>query len=336
MSRIASHAGSWYSSGSVELNNDLEGWLTAVPEFTDDGESYPMDARAIIAPASLSCPLSPRILMLKHQNETWWIAFSKRVFILGPSHNLYLPNCALPILTTYETPIGNLTLDLEGFLIKALKKTGEFAEMSKRVDEKEHSIEMHLPYIRKILEDEIKIVPILVGALSEERERFYGKLLAPYLNDPDNFFVISSDFCHCSNDIPNFLSHYPPPPPNRGARFDYVPTSPPTPTYEYIESLDHEGMRLIEQLDYDAFQSYLRRTNNTICGRHPIGVLLCALQAIRDQEGIDSDKSKKQMVRFVRYAQSSKVKSARDSSVSYASAYVYLARVAGGWNAGDE
>lgn len=95
-------------------------------------------------------------------------------------------------------------------------------------------------------------------------------------------------------------------------------------------------MRLIEQLDYDAFQSYLRRTNNTICGRHPIGVLLCALQAIRDQEGIDSDKSKKQKVRFVRYAQSSKVKSAGDSSVSYASAYVYLARVTGGGNAGND
>lgn len=50
MSRIAAHAGSWYSGDSVELNNDLEGWLTAVPESTDDGESYPMDARAIIAP----------------------------------------------------------------------------------------------------------------------------------------------------------------------------------------------------------------------------------------------------------------------------------------------
>lgn len=39
---------------------------------------------------------------------------SKRVFILGPSHHVYLRNCALSSQTHYETPIGDLVLDLEG------------------------------------------------------------------------------------------------------------------------------------------------------------------------------------------------------------------------------
>lgn len=43
---------------------------------------------------------------------------------------------------------------------------------------------------------DISIVPILVGSLSPEREAQYGKLLAKYLLDPSNFFVVSSDFCH--------------------------------------------------------------------------------------------------------------------------------------------
>lgn len=43
---------------------------------------------------------------------------------------------------------------------------------------------------------DITIVPVLVGALTEDREAFYGGILAPYLNSPDTFFVISSDFCH--------------------------------------------------------------------------------------------------------------------------------------------
>ena len=42
----------------------------------------------------------------------------------------------------------------------------------------------------------IHVVPILVGAISTSKEKTYGKLLAPYLADPDNFFVVSSDFCH--------------------------------------------------------------------------------------------------------------------------------------------
>jgi hypothetical protein len=36
--------------------------------------------------------------------------------------------------------------------IEELKKTGKFSEMELDTDEDEHSIEMHLPYVRKIFE----------------------------------------------------------------------------------------------------------------------------------------------------------------------------------------
>ncbi len=55
---------------------------------------------------------------------------------------------------------------------------------------------MHLPYIYKIFEGKnIQIVPILVGSISTSKEDAYGRLLAPYLKDRRNFFVVSSDFC---------------------------------------------------------------------------------------------------------------------------------------------
>ena len=64
-------------------------------------------------------------------------------------------------------------------------------------DEAEHSLELHLPYLRHVLGGEgWALVPILVGALSRESERRYGQLLAPYLHDPHTLFVVSSDFCH--------------------------------------------------------------------------------------------------------------------------------------------
>ena len=40
------------------------------------------------------------------------------------------------------------------------------------------------------------VVPVLVGSLSRDKEKLYGELFAPYLSDPSNLFVISSDFCH--------------------------------------------------------------------------------------------------------------------------------------------
>lgn len=81
--------------------------------------------------------------------------------------------------------------------------------MSQTVDEEEHSIEMHLPYVAKVMESrrsQYTIVPILVGALSEEKEILYGKILSKYLADPDNLFVISSDFCHWGETCKRF--HY--------------------------------------------------------------------------------------------------------------------------------
>jgi len=33
-------------------------------------------------------------------------------------------------------------------------------------------------------------------------------------------------------------------------------------------------MDIIESLDHGAFSEYLKKYHNTICGRHPIGVLL--------------------------------------------------------------
>lgn len=51
----------------------------------------------------------------------------------------------------------------------------------------------------------VKVVPILVGAVSAENEAMYGRLLAKYVDDPNNFFSVSSDFCHWgSRYVPQF------------------------------------------------------------------------------------------------------------------------------------
>jgi AmmeMemoRadiSam system protein B len=74
---------------------------------------------------------------------------SKRVFLLGPSHHYYLSGCALSKCHKYETPLGSLQLDLS--TITELQKTDLFETMSISNDEDEHSLEMHLPYIYKML-----------------------------------------------------------------------------------------------------------------------------------------------------------------------------------------
>lgn len=86
-------------------------------------------------------------------------------------------------------------------------------------------------------------------------------------------------------------------------------------------------MDIIEKINHKEFTSYLTKTKNTICGRHPIGILLCAIEALsnnNNKNGLAVDESQQPRIRFVHYVQSSQVKNEGDSSVSYASAYVYL------------
>ncbi|XP_036363356.1 protein MEMO1 isoform X3 [Octopus sinensis] len=121
----------------------------------------------------------------------------KRIFILGPAHHVRLYGCALSSMEKYQTPFYDLTIDSKVY--KELMATGHLEQMSRETDEQEHSIEMHLPYIAKVMESkkgQFTIVPILVGSLQGDKEKIYGKLLGEYLSNPENLFVVSSDFCH--------------------------------------------------------------------------------------------------------------------------------------------
>ncbi|KAN0047922.1 hypothetical protein ACTA71_002311 [Dictyostelium dimigraforme] len=281
MIRNCTHAGSWYLENAKRLDKQLSDWL-------NEAARQNQHVKSIIAPHA-GYSYSGRAAGYAYINlipENF-----KRVFILGPSHHVYMKTCGLTKLDTWETPIGNLKVDME--TTNKLFGTGNFIWNTKSVDEDEHSLEMQLPYIAKVAEkrlSELSIVPIMVGSLSIDLEELYGKILAPYFDDPENFFVISSDFCHW------------------GERFSYTRyENKEVPIYKYIEELDKKGMKIIESGDPIQFSKYLKETKNTICGRCPIAVMLWIVKNSQFKYNISS----------VYYEQSSEVIKSSDSSVSY-------------------
>lgn len=86
--------------------------------------------------------------------------------------------------------------------------------------------------------------------------------------------------------------------------------------YESIEDVNREGMRLISSGNPHDFGVYLKKTGNTVCGRHPIGVAISALHALEQLERpIVAHKNK---FSWIHESESNKVRDPRDSSVSYA------------------
>jgi AmmeMemoRadiSam system protein B len=283
--RLATHAGSWYVDDGKKLSLQLQQWIDKVKINNNNF------IKAIISPhAGYSYSGQTAAYSFKNLDKTK----IKKIFVLGPSHQAYLNKCALSCMDEYETPLGNISIDKE--INKELYNTKLFDWMKQKVDEEEHSIEMQLPYIMKMMEGvSFTLIPILVGNLSEESEEQYGKIFTKYLEDPTTFFVISSDFCHW------------------GKRFDYYYYEKELgPIYKFIEILDKRGIEAIESSDPNQFYSYQKKYQNTICGRHPIGILLQTIQFSK----------LKFEIKFIYYTQSNQCSCQKDSSVSYASGII--------------
>ena len=233
---------------------------------------------------------------------------------------------ALTQCTAYATPRGSLRVDTA--TVAELHARASFDKMSQTTDEDEHSLEMHLPYLFQVLSAHFAapaafppLVPILVGATAPETERAYGAVLAPYLADPTSVFVVSSDFCHWGSRFR--YTYYEAQPGAPGVELGpraRAPSHPPI--FESIAAVDRESMDAVESGSHDAFLAQLERTGNTVCGRHPIGIVLAAVQKAREAMGADAGAWGR--FRFVRYERNTDVTRPDQSSVSYCSAFAVL------------
>ena len=201
--------------------------------------------------------------------------------------------------------------------------------MSASTDTQEHSLEMHLPYIYLMLEKQFgkdnmpPLTPILVGSTNASKEKEYGQILALYLADPQNCFVVSSDFCHWGLRF-QYTFYMPEAARNPSDGYSLGPKdkSPTAPTIAgSIARVDAMTMDAIKSGSHDDFLGNLHETGNTVCGRHPIGVIMAAFETLREQGKIAKDKG---FFRFLRYERSSECEKVRDSSVSYVSGYAVI------------
>mmetsp|Transcript_24642 Transcript_24642/g.24874 ORF Transcript_24642/g.24874 Transcript_24642/m.24874 type:complete len:240 (-) Transcript_24642:82-801(-) len=232
--RRATKAGSWYELDRCILDSQLQEWLdkSAASETKTSKK-----IKSIIAPHAGYSYSGPTAAYAYQSIDT---STAKVIFILGPSHHVHFTKPQITSADTLETPLGNLTVNTA--IRDQLLHTGLFEVCNREVDEDEHSIEMQLPYLAKVIhtgtaietetENKITVVPIMVGSLCDTAAVRCGEALVRYFDQPDVLFVISSDFCHW------------------GKRFRYQPFEPYDSgcqqIHQYISHLDKQGMTLIE------------------------------------------------------------------------------------------
>ena len=192
-----------------------------------------------------------------------------RIVLIGPSHHFGFPGAAIPDeATAYRTPLGDAPIDREA--IATLREAAGF-RADDRMFEPEHALEAELPFLQRILDPSVPIVPVLLGGrATHEDARRAADALAPLLR-ASTLVVVSSDFTHF------------------GPRFGYVPFSDDLPSR--IRALDLGAVAAIEAGDDAGFARYVETTGATICGHRAIDVLLMLPCAAGGAKLLDYDTS---------------------------------------------
>ena len=177
-------AGSFYPSSAKEIKSMLGPWL------------HPSDGKA---PQAIIVPHAGYVF----SGEVAASAYSriprghsyKRIFLLGPSHRVSISGASVDTLFSMaETPLGQVPIDTElgRKLISEGKGVFTFKEGA---HDREHCLEVQLPFLQLIFDEVPPIVPIVIGSQHLSVLQDMAEVLEPYFTE-ENLFVISSDFSH--------------------------------------------------------------------------------------------------------------------------------------------
>ncbi|HER07481.1 MAG TPA: AmmeMemoRadiSam system protein B [Bacteroides sp.] len=117
----------------------------------------------------------------------------KNIFIIASSHREQYQGASVYSVGNYLTPLGEARVNRE--IATALIEGNKNIFYYERAHNREHSIEIQVPFIQYHFEEPPPLVPIVIGSSSLSVARDLALALLPYFNE-ENLFIISSDFSH--------------------------------------------------------------------------------------------------------------------------------------------
>ncbi|MGH9373306.1 MAG: AmmeMemoRadiSam system protein B [Vicinamibacterales bacterium] len=181
--RPAAVAGSWYPGSAGALTREVDAYLQRAAEWT--GGSI----RAIIAPHAglmFSGPVGAYAYKAV-ATQSYDVAV-----LVGPSHFVGFDGVALFPDGAFATPLGDVLIDDRGS--RALSASPLVRSLP-QAHQREHSLEMQLPFLRRVLPD-VPIVPLLIGHQTRETIVALGEALATACRGRSALLVASSDLSH--------------------------------------------------------------------------------------------------------------------------------------------
>jgi len=241
--RRAQMAGSWYPDNKDQLAAEVDGLFAEAKPPKIDGKVI-----ALISPHAgyrfSGKAAATNYQLLRGQDV-------RRVVLLAISHHYPLRGASIPDVTDFETPLGLVPVD--GKAVARLRRSPVVSSVM-RAENNEHSLEIQLPLLQRVL-PRFSLVPILVGEM-EDQDYFDLAAVLAEIVDSHTVVVASSDFTH------------------RGVNYGYEVPDGPGDVQARLARLDQGSIDQITKLSRPGLLAYAEKTGTTICGLHPIALLL--------------------------------------------------------------
>jgi AmmeMemoRadiSam system protein B len=182
MIRPAAVAGTWYPGSAGALTREVDGYVAAaaVPAGRVD---------AVIAPHAglmFSGPVGAYAYKAAAAGQFDVAA------LVGPSHFVGFDGVALWPDGAFATPLGEARIDEAG---AAALARFDVVQAMPRAHQREHSLEMQLPFLRRLLPD-VPIVPMLMGYQTRHTIESLATALAAAFRGRRVLLVASTDLSH--------------------------------------------------------------------------------------------------------------------------------------------
>ena len=183
--RPAAVAGSWYPGTHGALLRDVDAYLAAVP--ADAVPRGRLDA--VIAPHA-GLMFSGPVGAFAYAAAAACGPFDT-VILVGPSHFVAFDGVAVYPSGAFESPLGPAAID-DG-LARELVAASPAIHALPAAHAREHSLEMQLPFVRRLLPD-ARIVPMLMGYQTRETIEALANVLSGVTGK--TLMVASTDLSH--------------------------------------------------------------------------------------------------------------------------------------------
>lgn len=178
------------------------------------GQFYPADAETLTAivegfldSASTSADRPVQAVIVPHAGYVFSGAVAaeayagispaavyERIFIIGPGHREAFRGAAVDGSSeVYSMPLGDVSVDTRTCL--ELAAADSVFHNRRKPFEKEHCLEVQIPFLQVRLKRMPPIVPVIIGSVDGNDLGRIVRGLKPYFTQ-ENLFVISSDFSH--------------------------------------------------------------------------------------------------------------------------------------------